>query len=134
MFKRIIAAILLGVLAISGLTACDDDATVANENLDTAANNFEVYRRVVFYNSILDKYIMVIEGWCSVDYSDPNKSSVVCKVGTDKDGNALVRRNAMSRADNVFCFYTQLDPTGVSTQRYRVVLKPEQIIPEPEIR
>ena len=76
---------------------------------------------------------MVIEGWCSVDFSDPNKQSVICKVGGSQS-NPVVKRNSMSKADNVFCFYTQLDSTGVSAHHYRVILKPEQIIPEPEVQ
>jgi len=131
--KKILAVALTGALAVGGLTACKSDAKQASDNLSTAADNFEVYRRVVFYNSILDKYVMVIEGWCSVDFTDPNKESVICKVG-GSEANPVVKRNSMSKADNVFCFYTQLDSTGVSAHHYRVILKPEQIIPEPEVQ
>jgi hypothetical protein len=131
--KKILAVTAAAIVALGGLTACKSNAKTASQNLSTAADNFEVYRRVVFYNSILDKYVMVIEGWCSVDFSDPNKESVICKVG-GSESNPIVKRNSMSKADNVFCFYTQLDATGVSAHRYRVILKPEQIIPEPEVQ
>jgi len=131
--KKALAIATVAAIALGGLTACKSDAKTASENLSVAADNFEVYRRVVFYNAILDKYVMVIEGWCSVDFTDPNKQSVICKVG-GSEANPIVKRNSMSKADNVFCFYTQLDSTGVSAHRYRVILKPEQIIPEPEVQ
>ena len=131
--KKPIAIAAALIAAGLSLTACKSDAKTASDNLSTAADNFEVYRRVVFYNSILDKYVMEIEGWCSVDFSDPNKESVICKVG-GTESNPIVRRNSMSKADNVFCFYTQIDSTGVSAHHYRVILKPEQIIPEPEVQ
>jgi hypothetical protein len=134
--KRILsltAAGAVALVAVGSVAACKSDAKTANDNLSTAADNFEVYRRVVFYNSILDKYIMVIEGWCSVDFSDPNKESVICKVG-GTEAKPIVKRNSMAKSDNVMAFYTQIDSTGVSAHHYRVILKPEQIIPEPEVQ
>lgn len=133
MNRKIIALGAAALMTLGGTAACKSDAKTASKNLSTAADNFEVYRRVVFYNSILDKYVMEIEGWCSVDFSDPNKESVICKVG-GSESNPTVVRNGMAKADNVLCFYTQLDPTGVSAHHYRVIFKPEQIIPEPEIQ
>lgn len=126
---------LAGLMAISGLglAACENDADVASKNLSKDADNFKVYRRVVFYNAILDKYVMIIEGWCSVDFSDPNKQSVICKVGGTED-NPLVMRNGMSKSDNVFCLYTQINPQGVSTNHYKLVLKPSTVIPDFEVR
>lgn len=131
MIKRIIGAAIVGALTVTGLTACKQDAQQASDNLSTAADNFEVYRRVVFYNAIKGENVMVIEGWCSVDFTDPNKESVICRVGGTKDKPEVVR-NGMSRSDNVFCTYTQLNPVGVSANHYRLVLKPEQIIPDIE--
>lgn len=127
--KKLLAVIAAGTLALGGLAACKQDAQQASDNLSTAADNFEVYRRVIFYNAIKGENIMVIEGFCSVDFTDPNKESVICKVGGTKD-NPVVVRNGMSRSDNVFCSYTQLNPVGVSANHYRLVLKPEQAIPD----
>ena len=133
MRSKIIAAVVAAGLALGGLTACDNDADVAGKNLSTDADNFKVYRRVVFYNAILDKYVMIIEGWCSVDFTDPNKQSTICKVGGTED-KPLVMRNGMSKSNNVFCFYTQLEPTGVSANHYKIVLKPSTVIPDFEVR
>ena len=55
---------LIGVLvaATIGLTGCVDDAQVASRNLSKAADNFEVPRRIVFYNGITGEYMLSIEG------------------------------------------------------------------------
>jgi|SRR3954466_12316339 len=121
------------VLAIAGMslgmaTACDNDADVVNENLNKDADNFKVNRRVVFYNAILDKYIMSVEGFCSVDPGDANRMTVTCKVGKE------YKRNALGKSDNVLWWYEQLDTSNVSPNHYKVIFKPSTIIPEPEIR
>lgn len=125
------ATVVLGVLGTLGLgaVACTDtDANVVNENLNKDADNFKVLRRVVFYNAILDKYIMSVEGYCSVDPGDGNRMTVTCKVGDE------YMRNALGKSDNVLWWYEQLQTSGVSAKHYKVVFKPETIIPQPEIR
>ncbi len=132
-FAKSTVAIVSAAALVFGTAACDNDADIANTNLSKDADNFKVYRRVVFYNAILDKYVRIIEGWCPVDFSDPNKQSTICKVGGTED-NPTVMRNGMSKSDNVFCFYTQLNPTNVSADHYKIVLKPDEVIPEFEVR
>lgn len=131
--RKAIAVALVGLGLIGGAAACSNDADVASKNLSKDADNFKVYRRVVFYNAILDKYVMIIEGWCSVDFSDPNKQSAICKVG-GTESNPVVMRNGMSKSDNVFCFYTQISPQGVSANHFKIVLKPSEVIPDFEVR
>jgi predicted small secreted protein len=58
MKKLLIACV--AVLGL-GLAACND-ANVASSNLSTAADNFEINRRVVFYNGITGEYMLSIEG------------------------------------------------------------------------
>ena len=112
-----------------GVTGCtDDDADVVNENLSKDADNFKVLRRVVFYNAILDKYIMTVEGYCSVDPGDANRMTVTCKVGSQ------YKRNALGKSDNVLWFYEQLGTSGVSPNHYKIVFKPSVIIPDIDAR
>ncbi len=125
MKKKILA---LGAVALLALTGCGNDSDVVNQNLDTDADNFKVNRRVVFYNAILDKYILSVEGFCSVDPGDGNRMTVTCKVGNE------YKRNALGKSDNVLWWYEQLTTAGVSANHYKVILKPSVIIPEPEIR
>jgi hypothetical protein len=122
-------ALAVGVAASLLLASgCKNDSDVVNKNLDTDADNFKVNRRVVFYNAILDKYILTVEGFCSVDPGDGNRMTVTCKVGNE------YKRNALGKSDNVLWWYEQLGTSGVSPNHYKVVLKPETIVPEPEVR
>lgn len=62
MNKFLVGVCLVGLVALTG---CADDAAVASRNLVKAADNFEVNRRIVFYNGITDSYMLTIEGFCS---------------------------------------------------------------------
>lgn len=108
-----------------GLTACfDTDANVASENLSKAADQFEINRRIVFVNGITDKYLMVIEGKCSIAPTD-NKLDVTCKIG---DGQ--FKKHFLGLSDNVTYFVEQVDGKNVSTDHYRVIFKPETLLPD----
>jgi uncharacterized lipoprotein NlpE involved in copper resistance len=124
--KKILIAVIAAALLV--LTGCSNDSDVVNKNLDKDADNFKVNRRVVFYNAILDKYIMVIEGFCSVDPGNTERMTVTCKVGNE------YKRNALGKSDNVLWWYEQLGTSGVSPNHYKVILKPSVVIPEPEVR
>lgn len=120
-FKKAIAsALLLSVMFIAG---CETDATVASANIAKAAEQFEIYRRVVFFNGITDKYILQIEGACSIE--DRNKQlEVTCK---RHDGKFV--KHHLGLSDNVSYFSEQMTYVGVSTLRHRVIFKPTTIIP-----
>jgi hypothetical protein len=125
---RVIGIVAAGALALGGAAACTSDAKTVNDNLNKDADNFKVNRRVVFYNAILDKYILEVEGFCSVDPGDGYRMTVTCKVGNE------YKRNALGKSDNVLWWYEQLGTSGVSPNHYKVIFKPEAIIPEPEVR
>ena len=59
-----IKATVSTVLVCSAILGCSD-ARVASSNLSRAADNFEINRRVVFYNGITGEYMLSIEGLCS---------------------------------------------------------------------
>ena len=117
--------LFIAVLASIMFTSClDDDASVASHNLSKAADQFEIYRRVVFYNGITDEYILLIEGFCSVEFKT-NKFEVTVKTGPNE-----FKKHYLGRADNVFPFVEQLDSANVSDNYYRVIFKPKTIIPD----
>jgi predicted small secreted protein len=123
--------ILLGaILFVSAFTftGCgESDADVAAKNISKAAEQFEVARRIVFFNGITDKYILTIEGYCSVESSDSalgGSLEVTCKTGKNK-----FKKSFLGLSDNVSYIVEQVDPIGVSTTRYRVIFKPETIVP-----
>ena len=112
------------------LSACTDDADVASRNLSKAADNFEVNRRIVFYNGITNDYMLVIEGLCSkANSSTEHTLGIVCKVGPDS-----YKKHLLGLSDNVTFFIEQIDGKNVSAYHYRVIFKPSTLIPDIEIR
>lgn len=112
------------LLASVGLSACMDDAKVADQNIRKAADNFEVARRIVFYNGVTDTYILSIEGKCSVDLNSTGMAfNVICKVS-----NGNFKRHTLVLSDNVTAFVEQLESDRASTGHYRVTFKPSGII------
>jgi len=111
---------LVATIIVSG---CSDDARVASRNLSKAADMFELERRVVFYNGITDSYILTIEGKCSVE-SSASKLEVTCKTGRDS-----FKKHYLGISDNVTYFSEQLDSASVSVYHYRVIFKPQSIVP-----
>lgn len=118
---------MLTITILVVLTGCDD-AKVAQHNLRKAADNFEIMRRVVFYNGVTDKIIMVTEGKCSVKPTEL-RVSVICKVGEDK-----YIRNFYGRSDNTLYFVEQMDPVPVNVYHYRRTFKPQVTLPDIDFR
>lgn len=128
--KKTIAATLLTVTAIMGLTGCDTDADVASKNISQDSDNFKVNRRIVFFNGITDKYLMTIEGKCSIKKDGNDKQlEVTCKVGDDQ-----YKKHFLGLSDNVTYFVEQVDAANVSPNHYKVTYKPETIVPDIEMR
>ena len=126
---RSVLALLLSLFVLTGaLTACADDATVASENLSEAADNFEVDRRVVFFNGITDTYLLEIEGRCSI-VDEGGQLEVTCKVGDDK-----YKKHFLGLSDNVSYFVEQMEPVEADPYHYRVTFKPEVIVPDIDLR
>lgn len=123
--KKIKLATILLSLALL-LSACTD-ADIASQNISKAADNFEIGRRIVFYNGITDKYLLSIEGRCSLGNADnrDQQLTVTCKVGEDK-----YKKHFLGLSDNVTYFAEQLEPSEASTYHYRVTFKPQAIIPD----
>lgn len=122
MKKKLIAA---AIIAAAGLSACASDADVASRNISTAADQFEVDRRIVFFNGITDEYLLTIEGRCSIEADAADAQlEVTCKV----EGG--YRKHFLGLSDNVSYLVEHLTPTDVSTTQYRVIFKPETIVPD----
>lgn len=121
--------LLITLAATATLVGCND-ADIASSNLSKAADNFEVMRRVVFYNGITEGYMLTIEGLCSLGNADPARQlSVTCKTGP-----ATYKKHFLGLSDNVTYFVEQIDAANVSVDHYRVVFKPSAILPDIELR
>jgi hypothetical protein len=125
--KKIIALAAAGVMGATLLAGCATDADVASSNLSQAAEMFEVNRRIVFINGITDKYILEIQGYCSVETSDSKLGGsleVTCKTGPTE-----FKKHFLGLSDNVSYLVEQVEASNVSTYNYRVIFKPDVIVP-----
>ncbi len=124
--KRTLSYSLCTVLVAFMIVSCND-ASVASNNLSKAADQFEIYRRVVFYNGITDNYILSVEGYCSIK-DQGGQLEVLVKT---KDGKFM--KHHLGLSDNVTYFSEQLKTENVSSDQYRVIFKPKALIPTLEI-
>ena len=112
---------------LAAFAGCDD-AKIASRNLSKAAENFEIDRRIIFYNGITDTYMLTIDGRCAID--DQGKQlEVVCKVSQD-----AYKKHFLGLSDNVTYFAEQLETADVSAYHYRVTFKPQTILPDIDFR
>lgn len=125
-FKSI--AMCSALIAAAALAGCQDDAQVASHNLSKAADNFEIGRRIVFYNGITGEYMLTIEGLCSQTQTE-KKLAVTCKVGPSD-----YKKHFLGLSDNVTYFSEQVEPAKADVFHYRVTFKPKVIIPDIDLR
>ena len=117
--------------ATVSLAGCSNDADVASHNISQAADNFQINRRIVFYNGVNGEYVLSIEGLCSIGQgsSVPKEITVTCKTGPGE-----YKKHFLGISDNVTFFAEQLEPAAVSTYRYKVTFKPTTIVPDIQLR
>ncbi len=114
-----LAVCLTILLAVGGCT----DADVASRNLSKAAEMFELERRIIFYNTWQGEYLLSIQGRCSIEYG--KRVAVTCKTGPD-----AFKKHYLGMSGHVTYFSEQLQPAEVGTYHYKVIFKPEAIIPD----
>lgn len=125
MNKKITTGIAGTITALALLAGCSpSDSYTVSENLSTAADQFEIDRRVVFFNGITDTYLLTIEGKCSIT-DEGNQLEVVCRIGPDE-----YKKHFLGLSDNVSYFVEQLDGSDASRYHYRIIFRPEAIIPD----
>lgn len=124
--KKILIAL---VIAMMSFASCASDAYVARANLETAEQNFQIDRRVVFYNGITGEYILTIEGKLAIIVDSDGDLVVTVKTA---DGKYL--KHYLGLSDNVTYFSEALLPSDVSTSSYKVVFKPSVILPTIDVR
>lgn len=118
------------ILFATVLAGCQSDATTASNNLSVAADNFEINRRIVFLNGITDTYIFVVEGRCSIEIdSRDGQLEVTCKTGQN-----AYKKHFLGLSDNVTYFAEQVEAANVSVYHYRVIFKPQSILPNIEFK
>ena len=125
--NKIYTILATSVFALA-LTGCNDDATVARRNMTKAADNFELMRRIVFYNVRLGQNVVTVEGKCSIEYGR-GRTEYICKVG---DGKYI--RNFLSDSNDIVAIVEQMDSVPVNVYHFRRTFKPQTIIPDIDFR
>lgn len=124
--KKLFIVLFAGAIFLTG---CALEADIASRNVSKAADQFEVNRRIIFYNGITGEYILVIEGLCSLgNFDAAGELSVTCKTGP-----SAYKKHFLGLSDNVTFFAEQIDPVEASSYHYRVIFRPTTIIPDIEI-
>jgi hypothetical protein len=124
MMKKIFGCVAVVAVALS-LGACSA-ADTASRNISYDSDNFKVMRRVVFVNGITDKYLLSIEGLCSIT---KDKEDLQLEV-TCKTGEGEFKKHYLGISDNVTYFVEQMDASSVDTFHYKVAFRPETILPD----
>jgi len=126
LIEVMIVIAIVGILAALVLSCMGSDARVVSHNISKAADQFEINRRVVFYNGINGEYILSVEGLCSI-VKDRLDDQLEC---TCKTGPNTYKKHYLGISDNVTYFAEQLEPADVSSYRYKVIFKPSVIVPD----
>ena len=117
--KIIVLFIMLAIIGCS-------DSKIASHNLSKKADQFEITRRIIFYNGITSDYMLEIIGNCSIlkDRHDL-QLEVTCKTGEGE-----YKKHFLGISDNVTYFAEQIDSAKASKFFYKVFFKPSIIIPD----
>lgn len=122
--------IIAAVVVATAVVGCSSDADVASRNLSKAADQFEIERRIVFYNGITGEYMLEIVGRCALGNNErAGQRSVTCKTGP-----GAYKRHFLGLSDNVTYFAEQIESAEASAYRYRVIFKPETIVPDVDLQ
>ena len=126
-FKKLASVAVTALIGATIFTGCNvRDSKVVSHNLSYDADNFQLKRRIVFFNGITGKYVMEIIGYCSIhkDNTD-NQLEVTCKIGQDK-----YKKHYFGLSDNTAYFIEQINSKTESKFNYKVVFKPQSILPD----
>lgn len=122
--KKKLAAVVIALGLVFGVTACGSDAKTVSDNLSKEADQFNVQRKITGVNGITDKVAFEVTGKCSLEPQD-RKLMVTCRHG-DND----YRKHYVGLSDNTYWVAEQLDPIDVSRYHTLIVVRPEAVIPE----
>lgn len=124
MVKKMILVLVL-ISSMFVMAACTESAAdVASYNISKDSDEFRVVRRVVFYNSLTDTYMLEMVGNLSIDIDRDNVLAVTVKVGEGQ-----FQKHLLGLSDNVTYTVEQIGTSNVSEYKYKMIFKPESIIP-----
>lgn len=87
-------------------------------------------RRITFVNGITDKYLLTIEGLCSIKADSADKQiEVTCKTDEGK-----YKKHYLGLSDNVTYVVEQVEASDTDTFHYKVVYRPETLVSDIEMQ
>ena len=117
--------IILSIAIVIIISGCGSDADIVSRNLSTDAEQFKIQRRIVFTNLRTGEYLFMIEGNCSIEVdSDDSQLEIVCKLGEDE-----YQKHFLGLSEGVTYTAEQLEWVEADKYKYKIVFKPESIIP-----
>ena len=124
MKKKVLSAIIVGLLLGTGLVGCTEANTVST-NISREADNFNVTRRLVVINGRTDTIIFSLVGNFSLTVDqEENQLEVIAEVS---DG--VYRKHFIGLSDEIMYFIEDVGDTEVSKYGYEVEFIPQQVIP-----
>lgn len=130
MKKPVFAALTLTAVALATplLTGCTPESDVVSENISKEADSFNVQRKITVLNTRTDKFMFYAEGRCSVE-RDNGWLLAVCRHSADN-----YRKHLIGPATDAFPLVEQLAPIDASRYHTLIVMRPEGIIPDIQLR
>lgn len=114
--KKIIALVLILVCAFGVISLCScSAASNVNHNLNAAADNFEVLRRITVYNARTDLIILEMEGYMSLSNNSTNELVVTCMTGPSQ-----YKKNYVYLNEYVIYVVEDMDSTGTDPYHYKI--------------
>ena len=126
--KKKILAFGVALSVMLGMAGCSTAHTV-NHNLSKDANEFNIYRRITVTNARTDTVMLQAEGYMALGNNSSNELVVTIKTGDDQYYKDYIYLNDWT------CYVMeQTEPKGTDKYHYEVVLYPERLIPDIEIK
>lgn len=128
MMKKVTATVLaLGAVTVA-LTGCQPESKVVGDNISKEADSFNVQRKIVAINTRTDKFLFYAEGKCSVEREN-GWLVAICRHAENE-----YRKHLIGLSNDTFASVEQMAPIDVSRYHTLIVLKPEGIIPDIQLR
>lgn len=127
-FRSVATVIALGALLGAGLSACAPESKVVGDNISKEADSFNVQRKIVAINTRTDKFLFYAEGKCSVEREN-GWLVAICRHAENE-----YRKHLIGLSTDTFASVEQLAPIDVSRYHTLIVLRPEGIIPDIQLR
>lgn len=124
--RKMVVITLIVIIIAAMFTGCSRrEADTVSYNLSKDADEFRITRRVVFYNSITDTYILEMVGNISINIdSADNQLEVTAKIGPNQ-----YQKHFLGLSDNVTYTVEQIGTADVNPYKYKLIFKPESIVP-----